>query len=676
MLHHLPILLLLSSAALHALSGVPGLFLPRRTMTGQRLATFLSCAATLIGLTGVAQIFFQGTDSLSLSRNALGEPMRVTADGLSAFFMVPVLLIGALGAIYGQSYWPQTKHPENGRGLRLFWGLTIAGMALLLIARHAVLFLMGWEIMAVSAYFLITTENHLPESRTAGWIYFVATHVGTLALFALFALFHAITGSFELRALAPQEAGLGLLSVLLVLTLVGFGVKGGIMPLHFWLPAAHANSPSHISALLSGVMLKIGIYGIIRFIGFLPNPPVMWGILILALGCFSGILGVVFALGQHDLKRLLAYHSVENIGIILIGFGLALIGRSLDQPLWIILGMAGCLLHVWNHALFKCLLFFGAGAVVHTSGTREIDRMGGLAKAMPWTAAFFLIGAIAICGLPPLNGFVSEWFIYLGLFHTVTESSSFAWVPAALAAPVLATIGALALACFVKAYGAVFLGVPREPRTDAPHDAPFSMKLPMGILAAGCVTIGLLPFLVTPILSRAILAWDTEGQLAKSCPLDSLTPVSAIAGSSLILLGACLILYFIVAKKIKLSRAPRAGTWSCGYAHPTARMQYSASSFAQILTGLFQRVLHPKIHAPKIRSIFAKPSRFETHIDEPILDRKLLPLARFFKKLFSQARPLQRGLTHQYLVYMALMVIALLIWSLPLKSMLIHLFAR
>ncbi|MCF7863868.1 MAG: hypothetical protein K9L89_03660, partial [Kiritimatiellales bacterium] len=516
---HLPILLVLASAAINALGGIPGVAMSRRTMAGQRIALLFSCVGTLSGLAGVALVFLYGTDSVVLPWRAMGAPMSMVADGLSAFFLIPVLVMGALGSFYGLGYWPQPAHRDNGRGLRLFWGWATAGMTVLLVARHAVLFLMGWEIMAVSAFFLVSTENHLPEARTAGWVYLVATHIGTLALFAMFALFHWITGSFELRAIAANEAGLGLLTAIFFLALLGFGIKAGIMPLHFWLPAAHANAPSHVSALLSGIMLKIGIYGIIRFIGFLPDPPVGWGVVVLALGCISGVLGVVFALGQHDLKRLLAYHSVENIGIILIGFGLALLGRSWRQPLFVILGMAGCLLHVWNHALFKSLLFMGAGSVVHASGTREIDRMGGLAKSMPWTAAFFLIGAVAICGLPPLNGFVSEWFIYLGLFHTVSDGTALSWSVAALAAPVLALIGALALACFVKAYGAVFLGAPRQPRTSALHEAPLSMKVPMGMLAGCCIVIGLAPFVATPMLGKAILAWDTEGLLQSSCPL-------------------------------------------------------------------------------------------------------------------------------------------------------------
>ncbi len=642
----------------------------------ERIATVFSCAATAIGLAGVALVFLRGTDSMVLPWNVMGDPMKVAADGLSAFFIVPVLVMGALGSAYGLGYWPQSKHEDNGPSLRLFWGWAIAGMILLLLARHAVLFMMGWEIMALPAFFLVSTEHHLPEVRRAGWVYLVATHIGTLTLFAMFAFFHWITGSFEMRALAVSEAGLGTLTIIFLLALVGFGVKAGMMPFHFWLPAAHANAPSHVSALLSGVMLKIGIYGLIRFIGFLPDPPVSWGVIILASGCISGVLGVVFAIGQHDLKRLLAYHSIENIGIILMGFGLAMIGRSLGRPLWVILGMAGCLLHVWNHGLFKVLLFLSAGSAIHSSGTRQIDRMGGLAKFIPRTAAFFLIGAVAICGLPPLNGFVSEWFVYLGLFHAASDTTAVAWTAAALAAPVLALIGALALACFVKVYGAVFLGQARQPLESVPHEAPLTMQIPMGVLAGCCVLIGVLPWTVAPVLSRTILSCDIEGLLQSSCPLSTLTPLTAITLTGLALIGVCLIVYYRLSRRVQWSKAPHTITWSCGYARPTERMQYTASSFAQMLTGMFRSVLSPRIHEPEIRSVFAEPSRYETHQDEPVLDRKLIPAAHFIKQLFNRARPLQQGLTHQYLIYVALTVIILLIWTLPILTIFTRLFTR
>ena len=227
-------------------------------------------------------------------------------------------------------------------------------------------FLFGWEVMALSAFFLITTEDQREECRQAGWIYLIATHVGTLTLFALFALWRWATGSYALTPVASDAMGLGVMNVLFFLSLIGFGIKAGIMPLHFWLPGAHANAPSHVSAMLSGVVLKMGIYGLVRFLSLLPDPPYLWGGLILLLGAISGLLGVVFAIGQHDLKRLLAYHSVENIGIILMGLGLAMLGRSAGRPEWIVLGLAGCLLHVWNHSLFKSLLFLSAGSVVHS----------------------------------------------------------------------------------------------------------------------------------------------------------------------------------------------------------------------------------------------------------------------------------------------------------------------
>ena len=281
------------------------------------------------------------------------------------------------------------------------------------------MFLLGWEMMALSAFFLVSTEDHLASCREAGWIYLVATHIGTLGLFAMLALWRWATGSFDLVPAAEGVLSVGVQHSLFLLALLVFGLKAGMMPLHFWLPTAHANAPSHVSAILSGVVLKIGIYGLLRMLSLLPNPPAAWGGLILLLAACSALLGVVFALGQHDLKRLLAYHSVENIGIILMGLGLAMLGRSLDRPTWMVLGMAGCLLHVWNHSFFKSLLFFCAGSVLHSAHTREIDRLGGLAKRMPSTAFLFQIGAVAICGLPPLNGFVSELLIYLGLLASV-----------------------------------------------------------------------------------------------------------------------------------------------------------------------------------------------------------------------------------------------------------------
>jgi hydrogenase-4 component B len=661
--------LILFAIALAALSGVPGLCLGRTGVAGERVAVAGMTAAAAAGLAGaLAGLCANGAEGSFFPWPAAGGG-QVGLDPLSAFFLVPVFLMGALGPVYGLGYWPQRRHPGNGRKLRLFWGLMVAGMALLIISRHALSFLLGWEFMALSAFFLVSTEDHRRESRQAGWIYLIATHVGTLTLFALFALWRWATGSYLFLPAAEGTLSFGLVNLLFVLALLGFGLKAGMMPLHFWLPGAHAAAPSHVSAMLSGVVLKTGIYGLVRWLSLFPDPPVAWGGLILLLGAVSGLLGVVFAIGQHDLKRLLAYHSVENIGIILMGLGVAMLGRSAGRPEWVALGLAGCLLHVWNHSLFKALLFFCAGSVVHGTRTRQIDRLGGLAKAMPWTAACFLVGAVAICGLPPLNGFVSEWFVYLGLLSRATASGAGASV-AVIGVPALAMVGALAVACFVKVYGTVFLGEPRTGAAARAHESPLAMRLPMVALAACCALIGLAPALVAPALDAASACWMAGA--ARIGPLAPLGVVSVLA-LSLLLCAAGLARLL----RPRGGAVPRTGpTWDCGYARPDARMQYTATSFAQSIVLLFNRVLRPHGRRPRVLGLFPAPTHTHSHVDDAVLDRLLLPAGARIEAGFSWFHRFQRGLTQHYVLYILLTLLVLLGTQVPFRALVAKWFVR
>jgi len=654
--------LVLLGIIIAASSGVPGLLLRRTSMSGQWVTTFLAVLGAALGLGGVVWFWATGESHLIVLQWSLpGAEFSVAIDGLSAIFLVPVFLISLLGNIYGLGYWKQTEHPQNGRKLRLFYGTMTAGMALLVIAQNSILFLFGWEIMALSAFFLVTTEDNEKEVRETGWIYLVATHVATLCLFALFAVLHAANGSFTLGPLNPETLRPGAATAIFVLALVGFGIKAGIMPLHIWLPSAHAMAPSHVSAMMSGVLIKMGIYGLVRITSFLPHPPREWGILLLGLGVASGVLGVAFAIGQHDLKRLLAYHSIENIGIIVMGLGLALIGRSLDRADWIILGLGGALLHVWNHALFKALLFLSAGSVIHAAHTREIDRLGGLAKVMPRTSLCFLVGAVAICGLPPLNGFVSEFLIYLGLFGTLVNGEGTSFAGASFAVPALALIGALALACFVKVYGAVFLGTARSEHARHAHESPPSMLGPMGVLVACCFLIGLAPLLIAPILQEGVSAWapnlkDAGPRLATLAPLEWITSMGLLLNLAVLLGGVVL--------WMRLGRGvvEEGVTWGCGYVAPTPRMQYTSSSFAQMLVGMFGWVLRPRTHHPKDLPLFPPETYFHSEVPDVVLDVVVLPTFRFGAWLFSWCRVFQHGNIQTYLLYIFLALIALLLW--------------
>lgn len=642
------------------LSGLPGCLFSSRSMAGQRIAALLMFLGSVTGLGGIAVSVKEATvPALSVPWFLPWGQFAITVDAISIIFLVPVFIVPMLGAIYGLRYWRQSEHPDNGRPLVFFYGLLAGSMVLVVVAHDAVLFLIAWEIMAIAAFFAATAENDNPDVCRAGWIYLITTHVGTLCLIAMFVLWRHATSSFALTSVQGMPTKFA--GTIFLLSFIGFGFKAGVMPLHVWLPGAHTNAPSHVSAVMSGVMLKMGVYGIIRMTALLPVTADWWGGAVLAVGAVTGVAGIAYAIGQNDIKRMLAYSSIENIGIIMIGLGLALLGRSHSQPIWVFLGLGGALLHVWNHSLFKSLLFFNAGAIIHACHTRNIDRMGGLAKQMPLVMFLFFIGAAAICALPPLNGFASEWLIYRGLFDTLGLEGTAGFPAAAIAAVPLAMIGALVVACFVKMFGGVFLGSPRGEIANHHCTLPASMMLPMAILAIGCIGVGLFPMMTTALLDNAAKAWASlpsyTASIATAAPLKWITLMGLVL---VVLVG---LIAIALKKQMQTRIVSKVETWDCGYARPTARMQYTGSSFGQILVNLFSFVLWPKTARPAISRLFPDITSFKSVVPDVILDRLTTPLFDIIGTYLPMLRILQRGQTHLYVLYIVFIVIILLIFS-------------
>ena len=545
-----------------------------------------------------------------------------------------------------------------------FTNLLVASMVMVVIARNAILFLLAWEIMSLASFFLVTFEDEKESVREAGWTYLVATHLGTAFLLILFLLLGRQAGSLDFDRFLAQSASVSpLAGTVFFLSLIGFGTKAGFMPLHVWLPEAHPAAPSHISALMSGVMIKTGIYGLLRTLTFLGHPESWWGWVLIGIGLTSGIGGVLFALAQHDLKRLLAYHSVENIGIIAMGLGAGILGLALNQPALAVLGLAGGLLHVLNHALFKGLLFLGAGAVIHASGTRDIDLLGGLIRRMPWTSAMFLIGSVAICGLPPLNGFVSEFLIYVSAFKGIGLPGVSVWGAALIAG--LAMIGGLAAACFAKAFGIVFLGEPRSDHVRHGHQPGWAMRAPMAILACGCVAVGVLAPLAVAAMKPVIgsltglgVSDVADGLFLAIEPLCWVVPA---LGLFVLMLGLLVWLRrrLLAGREVSLS-----GTWDCGYARPTGRMQYTASSFAQPLTNMFGFFLRTRRRFEAPDGFFPGRAALYTETDDFFRQNLFRPAFRGIAGLSLWLHRLQQGRVQVYILYVAVTILVLLVWNL------------
>jgi hydrogenase-4 component B len=569
-----------------------------------------------------------------------GEPLHLRLDALSAFFAVLLTLVGGATTIYGTSYWSESVHPQSAPAGRLWWGVLITSLIVVLLQSNGLHFLIAWEFFTLASYFLITLDRRSIEVRKAGWLYLAASHVGTLCLFAFFALLASRVGGWDLGPLKNHSD----LAPLFWLLLVGFGIKSGVFPLHVWLPSAHANAPSHVSAILSGVTIKMGIYGLLRFSGWLPVPEAAaWTIVVAGLA--SAVFGVAFALGQHDLKRLLAYHSVENIGIILIGIGFSMVASIHGGNAWGYLFFAGGLLHVWNHGLFKSLLFLGAGSVLHSTGTRQMSRLGGLWKQMPWTTGFFFLGAAAISGLPPLNGFISEWLIFLGFFDAASQHGSVYWT-ALPGAVFLGMTGALALACFVKVCGVVFLGSPRSSLPQL-HECNWGMRGPMLALSLACLAIGLFPaFVYNPLIQVIAVVNPALKPGFSSAPLE----VLGVCHLALVFFATLAALFLW--KKVRSNGLRRNVTWDCGFSAPNPRMQYTAESFAQIITDWFSWILKPVLHRHIPEIPFPSKASHSSHTPETVLEKWIGPLAAGVMVLSNTVRRLQHGRVQSYLFYL------------------------
>jgi len=649
-----PSILVLAAIILAGFSGVPGLFL-RHGALGQRLATSGALLASLLALPALVRLLLAGGEErYQLAWNLPFGACEVALDPLSLFFLIPIFLIFPAGSLYACGYWPAADRRASEPCVTFFYGLLCAAMALVVVARNGALFMIAWEMMALSGYFLLVAEHEDAEVRKAGTVYLIASHVGAAALLVLFSQLRVATGSFLFPGTGALQLEAASATLIFIAALVGFGSKAGIMPLHIWLPSAHANAPSHVSALLSGVMLKIGIYGILRTVSFFPERPLWWGGLLAAGGLLSALMGICIASAQKDIKRLLAYSSIENLGIITAGIGMALIGTSSANPRLFYLGLAGALFHVLNHSLFKPLLFFGAGSVMHATGSRELDKMGGLAARMPWSAALSLCGAIAICGLPPFNGFASEFLLYLGFFGEARAPEPYL----ALGAPVLALTGGVALICFVKLFGITFLGAPRTARAAQVHEAPATMLAPMALLAGLSLAGGLFPQLFLALVDPVISV------LAPLSPGRSGLPVRPVwftlAGGFLLALAAAL--FWFLRRRQSLLPAATASTWGCGYLRPTPRMQYTGSSFGELFGSLAAPLIRTRTAMGSVAGLTPGPARLSYAPEETVLHRVIQPVFGLVGIAFSFLRRLQHGEVQIYILYIFVTLFLLMLW--------------
>jgi hydrogenase-4 component B len=636
-------------------------------------ALLRTLALPLLGLAGIAAAvagsiaLVQGevaTATLPLGLPWL--PWHLRLDALAGVFLVIIGVVTFAVGLYGPAY---VRGFENGKdslaALGGFTGLFIVGMILVVLADDAFLFMVSWEVMSLASYFLVAFHHDNAANRRAAFLYLLMAHVGGLSILLGYGVLASFGGAFTFEAMRAAELSFGWASVAFVLAFVGFGMKAGLLPLHAWLPEAHPAAPSHISALMSGVMLKVAVYGFIRFVyDLIGDVQWQWGVAVLIVGSISALMGVLYALMQNDLKRLLAYSSVENVGIIFIALGLSLLFLATGFPLLGVLGLIAALYHSVNHAMFKGLLFFGAGAILHSTRERDLNQMGGLLRRMPWTGLFFLVGCISIAALPPFNGFVSEWLTFQTALQAWQLENGVLRTLVPITAAVLALTGALGAACFVKVYGVAFLGQARSRQARRAGRIPRGMRAGEGVLAALCLLLGVFPTQVVQMLERVPGQMLAQGLPATSTQswlwLTPVAPETASYSAPLVLLtfAAMVGLAVWIWRRSAVGRIRRCDAWDCGFAPPDPRMQYTATAFAQPI----RRVFGPLF---LIEETLERRADGALHHRLKVGDRAwgllYLPVARAVESAAKQVVRLQSGNVRTYLGW-TLVTLLVLLW--------------
>jgi formate hydrogenlyase subunit 3/multisubunit Na+/H+ antiporter MnhD subunit len=607
-------------------------------------------------------------------------PFHLRLDPLAGFFLTVIGLLSFFVSVYSAGYLKGFLGHRPVTRLVVFYSLFIAGMFMVVLADDALFFLVSWEVMAAASYFLVMFEDERPENRRAALLYLVVAHVGAIAILLSFGVMAGITTGFEsfngytFDAMRQAKFPVAWATAAFLLSFFGFAAKAGVVPLHVWLPEAHPVAPSNVSALMSGVMLKTAIYGIVRVtFDLLKVFPWWWGAVVLVFGLVSAVMGVLYALMQHDLKRLLAYHSVENIGIILIGIGLAMIFTSFQLPMLAALALIAGLYHTLNHAMFKGLLFMGAGAVLHATKERNMEEMGGLIHRMPWTAALFLVGCVSISALPPFNGFVSEWLTFQAFLLSPALPNPLIRLLIPLGAALLALTGALAAACFVKAFGVTFLGHWRGRHNPPVHEADWYMRSGMLMAALTCLCLGIFPTIVIDWMDiiPEQLVGSKIAATAGAYGWMWLTPVAperASYSGPIVFVGFVFIfavVYLIL--HVRAGKIHRRPIWDCGFEKINERMQYNATSFSMPIRRIFGFPFHVKelvrLAPQSAHAAFPKQLHYFLRVRDRFWGWVYKPIIGASFWVSRRIGNLQRGRIQTYLIYSFITIIILLVFT-------------